>query len=169
MTRTSVPATTVITMIVGAALAAASLATLRAQQAKSVNDGVYAADQAKRGGDLYADTCASCHDPNLTGGIGPALAGKDFLANWKDKSVGDVFTKIKVEMPLTAPGTLTAEQTADVVSFILSSNKFPAGATALAADPAALKDIRIVEPGGGGATAASRAPGAAPAAAGTVG
>src|SRR5438067_651410 len=159
--------TTVITIIFGASLAfAASFSTVGAQQGKSTNDGVYAADQAKRGGMLYADTCAACHDEKLVGGIGPALAGKDFIGAWKDKAVGDLFTKIKVEMPLTAPGTLTPEQTADVVSFILSSNQFPAGATALAADAAALKDIDIAEPaGGGGGARGASASGAAPSAA----
>ena len=147
--------TSVLTIIFGAGLVAtASFSTVRAQQGKSVNDGVYAADQAKRGEMLYADTCAACHDPELVGGIGPALAGKDFIGAWKDKTVADVFTKIKVEMPLTAPGTLTPEQTADVVSFILSANQFPAGATALPTDATPLKDIHMAEPGAGGAPAA---------------
>jgi mono/diheme cytochrome c family protein len=158
--------TSVITIIFSASLAfAASFSTVRAQQGKSTNDGVYAADQAKRGGMLYADTCAACHDEKLVGGIGPALAGKDFISAWKDKAVGDLFTKIKVEMPLTAPGTLTPEQTADVVSFILNSNQFPAGATALAADAAALKDIHIAEPAGGAGSRGASASGAAPASA----
>jgi len=150
-----------LTIIFGVALAVASLSTLRAQGARTTNDGVYAADQAKRGETLYNEACAACHDPKLIGGIGPALAGKDFIGAWKDKSVGDVFTKIKIEMPLTAPGTLTPEQTADVVSFILSSNQFPAGATPLAADATPLKDIRLTEPGGSGAPAAP-SPAAAP-------
>src|ERR1700730_14994378 len=131
--------TSVLTVIFGASLAVASFSTLRAQQAtRSAKDGVYTADQAIRGEMLYGDACAACHDPKLIGGIGPALAGKDFIAAWKDKTVGDVFTKIKVEMPLTAPGTLSADQTADVVAFILSANQFPAGAEALATDAALL-------------------------------
>jgi hypothetical protein len=32
------------------------------------------------------------------------LAGKDFIASWKDKAVGDVFQN-QSQMPLTAPGT----------------------------------------------------------------
>src|SRR4029079_7736686 len=135
--------TSVLTMIFGAALGVAMFPTVRAQAPRSVTDGVYTADQAKRGEMLYAETCASCHDPKLIGGIGPALAGKDFIAAWKDKTVGDVFTKIKVEMPLTAPGPLSAYQTADVVSFILSANQFPAGAKALPADATPLKDIHL--------------------------
>ena len=145
--------TSVLTIIFGAALAAASFSTVRAQQAKSVKDGVYSADQAKRGESLYAETCAACHDAKLAGGIGPALAGKDFIASWKGQTVGDVFTKIKVEMPLTAPGTLSPDQTADVLAFILSANQFPAGATALATDATPLKDIRMAEPGTAGAAA----------------
>src|SRR6185295_5564578 len=98
--------TILITIIIGSAAAAASLSTVRAQAPKSVLDGVYTAEQAKRGDTLYAESCAACHDPKLVGGIGPALAGKDFIGAWKDKPVADLFTKIKVEMPLTAPGTL---------------------------------------------------------------
>ena len=120
--------------------------------------GVYTADQAKRGEMLYGDACASCHDPKLVGGIGPALAGKDFIGAWKDRTVGDVFTKIKVEMPLTAPGTLSSEQTADVVSFILSANQFPAGAAALAADATPLKEVHLGEPAAAGAPAAAGTP-----------
>jgi len=159
MTRTSV-----LTIIFGAALGVASFSTLNAQQAgKSVKDGVYTAEQAKRGESLYGDACAACHDPKLIGGIGPALAGKDFISAWKDKTVGDVFTKIKVEMPLTAPGTLSADQTADVVAFILSSNQFPAGTSALPTDAAPLNDIHLADPGaasaaGTPATSAGAAP-----------
>ena len=148
-----------LAIIFGTALAAASYSTVRAQAPKSVVDGVYTAEQSKRGETLYAEACAACHDPNLIGGIGPALAGKDFMAAWKDKAVGDFFTKIKIEMPLTAPGTLTGDQTADLVSFILSANKFPAGAAVLPADATPLKDIRIVEPGAAGAAAGGGAGG----------
>lgn len=144
-----------LTILFGAALAAASFSTVRAQQAtRSVNDGVYAADQAKRGELLYADACAACHDPKLTGGVGPALAGKEFIGAWKDKTVGDVFTKINLGMPPTPPGTLTPEQTTDVLSFILSANQFPAGATALAADATPLTEIHMAEPAAVGAASA---------------
>jgi S-disulfanyl-L-cysteine oxidoreductase SoxD len=152
--------TIALAIIIGTALAAASYSTVRAQAPKSVVDGVYSAEQAKRGETMYTEACAACHDPNLIGGIGPALAGKDFIGAWKNQTVGDVFTKIKIEMPLTAPGTLTAEQAADLVSYILSFNKFPAGATALAADATPLKDIRMADPAAGGAAPAA---GAAPA------
>jgi len=154
-------------IIMGILLTAATYPTVRAQATKSVSEGVYSAEQAKRGEMVYADQCAVCHDPKLIGGVGPALAGKEFISGWKDKAVGDVFSKIKNEMPLTAPGTLSPDQTADLVSFILSSNQFPAGSAALPADAAALNAVKMAEPGAAGAAAApAAAPGAAPAAAG---
>jgi mono/diheme cytochrome c family protein len=155
--------TIVLAVIIGMAVAVASYSPVRAQAPKSVTDGVYTAEQSKRGESLYAEACAACHDAKLLGGIGPALAGKDFIGAWKDKTVADLFTKTKVEMPLTAPGTLTAEQTADLVALMLSANQFPAGATPLAADAAPLKDIRMAEPGAGGAPASGAATTGAPA------
>src|SRR5918997_1141991 len=87
-------------------------ATLGAQAAaKSTNDGVYTAAQAKRGEALYKEQCATCHGDNLEGsGPMPPLAGKDFLTNWTGKSVGDLFEKTHTTMPATAPGTLTPAQ-----------------------------------------------------------
>ena len=150
----------VLTMIVGAALAAASYSSVRAQQPanRTVLDGVYARAQAARGETLYADTCASCHDPKLVGGMGPALAGKGFISAWKDRTVGDLFDTITTIMPLGAPGTLTAQQAVDAVSFILASNQFPAGAAELAAYAALLKAIHLAEPSAS-APAAGGAPG----------
>ena len=81
---------------------------------------MYTAEQAKRGEALYKEQCAACHGDNLEGsGPMPPLAGKDFLANWQGKTVGDLFEKTQTSMPATAPGTLTPEQAADVVAFLL--------------------------------------------------
>ena len=144
-----------------------STSTVGAQQPaeRSVNDGVYAADQSKRGEMVYAETCAACHDPALTGGVGPALAGTEFITAWKEMTVGDLFDRVKTTMPLSAPGTLTNEQTADVVAFVLSTNKFPAGAAPLATDLEALKDVKMAEPGAAAGAAAAPATAAAPGAA----
>src|SRR5215467_6850813 len=103
-------------------------ATIGAQAAKSVKEGVYTAEQAKRGEALYKENCSACHGDNLEGsGPMPPLAGKDFLANWTGKTVGDLFEKTSTTMPATAPGSLTPEQAADVISFLLSKDAFPSG------------------------------------------
>ena len=82
---------------------------------------VFAADQATKGDAVYKEQCAACHGDNLEGsGPMPPLAGKDFLSNWQGKTVGDLFEKTQTSMPATAPGTLTPEQTAQIMAYVLS-------------------------------------------------
>ena len=121
--------------------------SLGAQATRSVNEGVYTADQAKRGEALYKENCSACHGDNLEGsGPMPPLAGKDFLANWEGKTVGDLFEKTSTTMPATAPGSLTPEQAADIISFMLSKDQFPAGAAALESKTESLSQIKIESP-----------------------
>jgi hypothetical protein len=47
-------------------------------------------------------------------------------------------------MPANDPGSLSNQDVALVMAYILSFNQFPAGATALPADEAALGQINIV-------------------------
>lgn len=115
-----------------------------AQTPKSVADGVYSNAQAERGAAAYKKLCASCHGDDLSGqGQTPPLNGPDFLSNWNDQTVDDLFEEIQASMPGDHPGTLTREQSADIVSFILKSNQFPAGQTDLPSDAAALKQIKF--------------------------
>ena len=117
-------------------------ATVAAQAAKSVKEGVYTAEQAKRGEAMYKENCAACHGEDLAGsGPMPALAGNDFVANWK--TVGDLFEKTHSSMPASAPGSLSEQQTSDIIAFMLSKSNFPAGTTELAAKQDALMQIKI--------------------------
>ena len=117
-------------------------------QARSVADGVYSEVQAKRGATLYAEQCASCHGEKLEGiaDLFPALTGDPFVKNWQGKSVGELFEKIGMTMPALDPGSLKPEQDADLVAYLLSASKYPAGTTDLetAVDP--LKQINIDAP-----------------------
>ena len=124
---------------------AGAYSTVRAQQPKSVLDGIYTAAQAARGEKVYTENCATCHGPKLAGTdtAGPTLLGNDFISGWKDMSAGALLSKINQDMPSNAPGTLTPEQYADVLSFVLSVNKYPAGQTELPTDPNALKPVKM--------------------------
>lgn len=73
----------------------------------------------------------------------PALTGGVFTSTWNDLSVGDLFERVRISMPLDRPGTLSRQQSADVIAFILKANRWPAGATELPRELAALKEIRI--------------------------
>jgi S-disulfanyl-L-cysteine oxidoreductase SoxD len=121
--------------LAGAALSAAD---------PSVWDGVYTAEQTRRGETAYLTACASCHGTSLEGGdMTPALVGGAFTSNWNDLTVGDLFERIRTTMPLDMPGRLSRQQNADAIAFILKANGWPAGSTELPAEPAALKQIRI--------------------------
>jgi len=134
-------------LITGLALVASSLCVLRAQapaDTRSVWDGVYTEEQAKRGEAVYRKECAACHGDMLTGGeSAPALTGGGFQANWNGLSLGDLFDRIRKTMPQTTPGKLTRQQNADVLAFMLSINKFPVGKTELYRQSEMLKEIRF--------------------------
>ncbi len=142
--------TSSVLFVLGFTMLAVGYWTVSAQQPapRSVLDGVYTEAQANRGEKVFTDTCATCHGPKLMGTDtgGPPLAGPDFVNGWKDMSVGALLNKISMDMPSNAPGTLTPEQYADALSYVLSVNKYPAGQTELPTDPVALKPVRMAEP-----------------------
>jgi mono/diheme cytochrome c family protein len=112
--------------------------------AQSVKDGVYSAEQAQRGAGIFSKQCASCHGEDLLGnGPMPALMGEEFVKGWKGQSVGDLFERTRVSMPADHPGSLTKEQTADVIAFVLKSNGFPVGKAELKGDVESLNKIKF--------------------------
>jgi len=118
---------------------------VRAQDStRSVWDGVYTEAQAKRGEAVYGQNCAACHGVALEGieTAGP-LTGARFTANWNGVTVGDMFDRIRVSMPHDRPGTLSRQQTADVVAYVFSFNRLPAGKIELARQTELLKHIKF--------------------------
>ena len=114
------------------------------EPAQSVWDGIYTKEQASRGEALYAQRCARCHGQDLAGGeIAPALNSGEFKSNWTGLTIDDLFERIKVSMPQDNPGSLSRQQTADVVAFLSSKNGFPEGKTELAREAEGLKTIRF--------------------------
>jgi mono/diheme cytochrome c family protein len=116
-----------------------------AAQEKSQWDGVFSAEQAKRGEPLYGQYCSSCHGPDLAGGeMAPGLVGGDFAANWNDLSLGQLFDRIRTSMPQNNPGSLSRQQNADILSFILLKGTAPAGAAELPTQTEVLNTIKYV-------------------------
>jgi mono/diheme cytochrome c family protein len=119
-----------------------ALEALTAQAPRSLWDGVYTQDQAKRGEAVYVEKCARCHGAQLIGGdMNPPLVGPEFLSTWNTKTVGDLFDRIRTTMPADKPGSVSRQQCSDVVAYLLSSNKFPAGNTELENQSELLKQI----------------------------
>jgi len=118
-----------------------------AASAQSTGNGLYTEAQAKRGEATYTTACASCHGTDMTGdGQTPSLTGKDFDLQWNDQPLSDLFERIHATMPADNPGSLKPAEVADVIAFILSKSKAPAGTTDLPADMAALKQLKYVAP-----------------------
>ena len=131
-------------MILSVCLSSAVYRTLASQPPESVWDGVYSDAQAQRGETAYRKQCASCHRDDLSGqGQNPALSGDDFKANWNGQTVDDLFEEVQTVMPADHPGSLTREQNADILAFVLKSNQFPAGKADLPSDAASLKQIKF--------------------------
>jgi quinoprotein glucose dehydrogenase len=110
----------------------------------SVWDGVYSDAQAARGETAYRQACANCHGPELEGAdMTPGLTGGVFTSNWNDLTLGDLFERIRTTMPLDKPGSLSRQENADLVAFLLKVNQWPVGTTELSRELGALKQIRI--------------------------
>ena len=123
-------------------------------------EGVYTAEQASRGQNVYTENCTACHDGDLTGGErAPALAGPAFSARWVDRPVAELLEYVHAQMPLQSPGGLSREQSADVVAFMLQRGEFAAGSTALAVAPAVDVDVAAGRGVGGFYTTAQAARG----------
>ena len=113
---------------------------------RSVWDGVYSEDQARRGETQYGRNCQSCHGLDLTGNPVdevPALAWEGFLTQWNDRTVKDLFETVKRSMPKDNPGSLNTRAYVDVVAYLLQANKFPSGSKDLSLNTDALAQIVI--------------------------
>jgi len=123
-------------------LSVLSLAVQGDEINKSTWDGVFTAEQAMRGKDVYQTVCAACHGPQLNGiDAAPALNGGAFYANWNGISLKDMAQRIKISMPQNDPGSLGRQQVADVMAYVFSRNGFPAGEKELSKRPAYLTGI----------------------------
>ena len=116
----------------------------RAGAPRSVNEGVYTAEQAKRGEAVYKEQCA--HLPRRQprrfrpdAGAG----GQGFPGELAGEDRGDLFEKTHTTMPATAPGSLTEQQAADIVAYMLGVAKYRPARTELEAKVEPLKQIKI--------------------------
>jgi mono/diheme cytochrome c family protein len=127
--------------------AAFGISAYAAAAGTTVWDKVYTAEQAKRGEEVYAKQCTSCHKDDLLGDndYSQPLIGPQFLGKWNNKTVGDLYERTRTTMPANEPDTLKPQEYVDVVSYLLSVNSFPAGQTELPAELAKLKLITLLE------------------------
>lgn len=131
----------------GAAVLAAGTDSEAGQEALSISnvwEGAYTEEQASRGQTAYEVSCIGCHAATLRGTPGgPAIAGGRFTFAWSDETVGGLLDYVQQNMPIGEVGSLTHQEYADVVAYILQVNEFPAGEVELPADAAASEGVLI--------------------------
>ncbi len=102
----------------------------------STRAGVYSAEQASRGKDIYLAKCSNCHDM-------ASHTGATFAKFWAGHRLSELYQFIGVKMPKNEPGTLSEQETADLIAYILKLNTMPVGKNELPADSSALDRIHI--------------------------
>jgi mono/diheme cytochrome c family protein len=107
-----------------------------APDSPSTLNGVYTAEQASRGKDVYSGSCRSCHTP-------ASHTGATFNKWWRGKHLSDLFLFVSTRMPKNDPGSLAPEDVADVIAYLLKMNAMPVGPEELPPDADSLKKIRI--------------------------
>jgi len=125
-----------------ACLIVAAITGIAAAQTRTVWHGVYTEEQAKRGKLLYDGKCSSCHMESLAGAESvPPLVGVGFNANWDGLPLSDLYERVRTTMPPQQAGSLSRQEYADVLAYIFSVARFPAGSAPLAGDRDPLAQI----------------------------
>jgi len=95
----------------------------------------YTTEQANRGQRVFSTVCAVCHGAN-------DFRGPIFEATWMADPVVNLFDHVSTAMPQDDPGSLSAEQYAAVVAYIMRLNGLPPGERALPATAQELAGMR---------------------------
>lgn len=94
-------------------------------QGKTVDDGVFTAEQAAAGQVVYDSQCKTCHNMRFY---------RDTLRSWNNQPLLYLWEAIMGTMPADNPGSLMFEEYTDVIAYILHEQGFPAGETKLDPD-----------------------------------
>ena len=123
-----------------AALVLAFVTVLHARpaqaQPRTTATGVFTAEQAQKGREVFNASCLGCHTV-------ASHTGTAFQLKWFGRPLADLFDYLSNLMPKSAPGTLTEDEYVWVTAYILRLNGMPAGKTELNAEPAWLKSVRV--------------------------
>lgn len=118
------------------AILLATAALTAAADPRTVNDAIYSETQADNGEALYADHCLTCHDKKYF---------RPVLRRWEGQSLGVFYTVMVTSMPQSNPGALALEEYADILAYILSLSRYPAGEDPLQSEPEALNEVMIAK------------------------
>lgn len=101
---------------------------------RTINDAIYTGEQAQAGEKLYAEHCLTCHDKKYF---------RPVLKAWEGQPLGLLYTVMSASMPESNPGALPRKDYVDILAYILSLNRYPAGESELDYQDGVLDDIVI--------------------------
>ena len=104
--------------------------------ATTIWDGVYTSEQADRGELVARQVCFACHGQRDW--VTPVM-----IPIWSGRPILDFYDNLMFTMPYDNPASLSREQYADVLSYILELNGVPAGSTPLPANARGLGEIQV--------------------------
>ena len=119
-----------------ALLFALSVSSFAIAEERSTADGVYTEEQAESGEALYELHCLICHDKKYF---------RPVLKRWEGQPISMMYLIMSTSMPESNPASLRREEYIDILAYILSLSRYPAGDTALEFENGAL-DKLMVEP-----------------------
>lgn len=118
---------------------AAPAPTAPAAGAMTLADGVYSAEQAEAGSEVFSSTCSECHDTY-------EFRGTDFMFDWEGSTVGRFVRLVSETMPDDNPGSVPIEQVVAVAAYVLQLNNYPEGTAPLSTDLDILSELRFERP-----------------------
>lgn len=123
------------TLALAALLAVVQSNFVSAQEAdvRTTMDGVYSAEQAAQGKEIYQRVCSACHVLDYYAG--------DVLRVWEGTPVFGLYDLIRTKMPENNPGSLRSREYVAMIAYILELNGMPPGEEALSARSSALQNI----------------------------
>lgn len=98
--------------------------------------GAFTEEQVAKGEMVFTAVCAACH-------VASDYTGETFKANWLGRTLWDYFASLRKTMPDDNPGSLSDDEYARVVAYILRENGYRAGTDSLPSDSLSLKLIKI--------------------------
>ncbi len=119
----------------GCAPAAPAVSTAGPSVAAETVAVMFTVEQATRGQRVFTTVCAVCHGRN-------EFTGPIFALTWMAEPVGHLFQHISTAMPQDRPGSLSPEEYAAIVAYLLQLNGHAAGDQELPADEELLSRMR---------------------------
>lgn len=113
------------------------LVSAQEEETRSVQSGVYTAEQAERGAAKFEDVCVSCHEPAEFGDTA-------YIDGWSGQTAHDMIELIRETMPQDNPGSLKRSDYIDIVAYLFRMNGLPTGDSEM--DANSVKHIRIEGP-----------------------